>query len=465
MRSLLVLTVLLIAPTDEMRERIIGRAFTGGETERNLTHLCDRIGGRMSGAASGHAAEEHAAEVFQRYNLQNIHFEPFPMQGWERGEITCTVSEPARRTIHAVSMGNTPSTPTEGVFAPIIDVGHGSPGEFEKAAEAVKGKIVIVKPGGPPGHRPVHRSEKMILCEKYGAVAMVTDKGAPGGLPPVGICAVDGIAPMIGVGIAYEDGMWIRRLLAAGETVRMRIRAVNRTAKVEARNVVGEIPGETDEVVIVGGHLDSWDLGQGTIDNGTGAVTVMEIARILSSLETKPRRTVRFVLFMGEEVGLYGSRAYVKDHADEMDRIVFMMNLDMIGRPTGLRLGGVDAAVDEFREMAASLHELGVGPEVRNKAGMHSDHQPFLFEGVPTCSIRTHIREEQVKHYHTSGDTLDKADFGDLQAAAAVASVVVWDLATRQERIAPRLGADQLREVLIRDGLKEPLELRGKWRW
>ena len=460
------LAALPVPAGDELRERIIGRTYTGGEVRKNLTHLCDKIGGRLSGTPSGRKAEEYAAEKLLDYGLQDVHLEGFTMLGWQRGELNCEVTGPPRRRLRAIALGNTPSTPTEGVFAEILDVGFGSPGEFEEKGEEVKGKIVLCRHGAPPGHRSVHRVEKMSLSEKHGAAAMVLVNGTPGGVPQAGTCQVGRLASIPGISVSREEGEWMARLVATSEeVVRMRIRAVSRSGDVEARNVIGEIPGETDEVVIIGAHLDSWDLAQGAIDNGTGSVVVLEAARVLASLGEKPRRTIRFILFMGEEFGLYGSKAYVEKHAAELDRVVFMMNLDMVGSPTGLGLGGVDDAVPLFTRLAASLHELGVAPEVSNRAGLHSDHQPFLLEGVPTCSVRTRLEEDQSKYYHSAGDTLDKARPADLQDCAAVAAVVLWEIANVQERPAPRLSGDEVRTILIRDGLREPLELEGSWRW
>ena len=137
---------------DEFRERIIGRIYTGAEIRKNLHYLCDRIGGRLSGTESGRKAEEYAKKVFTEYGLQNVRFETFTMPGWERGELDCEVSSPIRRTLGAISLGNTPSTSPEGVFASVIDVGFGSPGEFEAKAKEIRGKIVLCRHGAPPGH-------------------------------------------------------------------------------------------------------------------------------------------------------------------------------------------------------------------------------------------------------------------------------------------------------------------------
>ncbi|MCZ6691640.1 MAG: M28 family peptidase [Planctomycetota bacterium] len=449
---------------DEFRERIIGRIYTGAEIRKNLEYLCDRIGGRLSGTESGRKAEEYAKKVFTEYGLQNVRFETFTMLGWERGELDCEVSSPIRRTLGAIALGNTPSTSPEGVFASVIDVGFGSPGEFEAKAKEIRGKIVLCRHGAPPGHRSVHRVEKMTLSQRHGAAAMVLINGTPGNVPQAGTCQPGSIASIPGISVSREEGEWIARL-AAIEEVKMRIRAVNRSGETTARNVVGEIPGEGDEVVIIGAHLDSWDLAQGAIDNGTGSVVVMEAARVLASLEEEPDRTIRFILFMGEEFGLYGSKAYVKEHADELDGIALMVNLDMVGRPTGLGLGGVDAALPIFRKIAAGMRELGVRSEVTNRAALHSDHQPFLLEGVPTASVRTKLEDDQLKYYHSAGDTIDKAIPKDLTDCAAVAALLVWEAANLPVRPAPRLAPDQVKEILIRDNLKEALELQGSWRW
>jgi Zn-dependent M28 family amino/carboxypeptidase len=302
----------------------------------------------------------------------------------------------------------------------------------------------------------------MTLTQKHGGVAMVLINSVAGGVVQVGTCSIGKISAVPGIAVNREIGEWMTRLLKEGP-VRMKISAAATSGSAIARNVVGEIVGETEEVVMIGGHLDSWDLAQGAIDNGAGVAVVLETARALGSLKRKPRRTLRFVLFMGEELGLYGSRAYVKAHEKELDRIVMMMNLDMCGKPSGYALGPCEEALDFFRVLSAKLERLGLGAAPTAKAGLHSDHQPFMMAGVPTMTLQSKLDDEQGRSFHSAGDTFDLVKEEYLNEAAVASAIALWALATAPDRPAPRLTSDQVRERCIRDGVKEALELMDDW--
>lgn len=445
------LTLLILLQHDV----ILDEATKRGEAIAMLRSLCDDIGGRLSTFESGAKAEEYAMERFKAWGL-DARFEEFEMLGWRNDHLKVRYGD---RDLFAVALG---ATPTDIVEAEVADLGFGTPGEFEARGGEARGKIAMVMNGAPEGHRGVHRAEKLTLSADHGAKAMILINSTPGNVPQAGTCSIGKMAPIPAVSVSYEDGTRLRRLIESGKSVIVKIETASTHGMRKARNVVAEVRGSErpDEVVMIGAHLDSWQTGTGAIDNGTGTTVVLEAARLFAKLGLKPKRTVRFVLFMGEEQGLYGSTAYVKAHAAELGNIVLMLNLDMVGDPKGFSLGGADEAVPFFKALAASLK---LDESVGSKMGLHSDHQPFMLAGVPTGGLATTLDDEQGRYYHSAGDTFDKAKGEYLDRCAAYAAIALLEVADAEARPAPRLTPEQVKERLERDGQREALELEGLW--
>lgn len=433
-------------------DAILDEALKRGEAIHAVRHLCDDIGGRLSTFESGAAAENYAMERFKAWGL-DARFEEFEMLGWRNDHLKVRTGA---REIFAVALG---ATPTDIVEAEIADLGFGTPDEFKERGGEARGKIAMVMNGAPEGHRGVHRSEKLTLSAENGARAMILINSTPGNVPQAGTVAIGKMAPIPAVSISYEEGTRIRRLIEGGKTVSMKIETVSTHGIRKARNVVAEVRG-SDEVVMIGAHLDSWQTGTGAIDNATGSSVVLECARLFAKLGLKPKRTVRFVLFMGEEQGLYGSKAYVKAHEAELGNIALMLNLDMVGDPKGYSLYGADEAVPFFKDLAKRLK---LDENVGSTMSLHSDHQPFMMAGVPTGGLATALDPDQGRYYHSAGDTFDKAKGEYLDRCAAYATVALLEVANADERPAPRLTPEQVKERLERDGQREALELEGQW--
>jgi Zn-dependent M28 family amino/carboxypeptidase len=223
-------------------------------------------------------------------------------------------------------------------------------------------------------------------------------------------------------------------------------------------NVVGEWTGSdpavADEVFLLGAHLDSWDLGDGAIDNGTGVLSVMAAARALVASGQRPRRTIRVVLFAAEELGLFGSREYVSVHAEAMDDVVAMMNLDMVGEPEGYGATGHPEADTVFARLARDtpLRDLGLRTEVNHGGGPGSDHQPFLLAGVPTIYVQTALPPDAPRWYHNAGDTFDKIDLDAIRKSAAAAAAAAWALADHPGRPLHMLTPEQTAQLVQRLG-------------
>ncbi|MBM3492708.1 MAG: M20/M25/M40 family metallo-hydrolase, partial [Armatimonadetes bacterium] len=266
--------------------------------------------------------------------------------------------------------------------------------------------------------------------------------------------------PIPSVGIANEDGQRLRRALGDGMRPSVSIKMANSVGDGVAHNVIAEITGtgSSDEVVFAGAHLDSWDVGQGATDNGLGCAIVLEAARALRSRPGRPTRTIRFALWAAEETGLHGSRAYVANHAAELDRIVGVMNFDMTGDPHGYWMPGNEDAPGFLRDLARRLAPLGMREEFGHKPGLHSDHQPFMLAGVPVLALTGRLPDGGGGHYyHTAGDTFEKVSLPGLCRAAAVAAHTLWALAEAPERPYRRKSREEVDAMMAAAGLADAM--------
>jgi carboxypeptidase Q len=419
-------------PADTDRQ-IIAEVMTATEIAPNLRTLC-MPGGRLSGSPNGEEAERWVADKVRQYGLSNVHFEPFTMTTWQDRSTEVTVLDDPPVTLHpAQALGNCLSTPAEGVTAELVDVGKGTADEFKAAADTLKGRIALAH------ESPVHRGAKMRSALQAGAIGMLLGSDLDDQVV-VGNCH-DGPRPEPGVAICKVDCDKLAARLAAGETVKVNIKVDADAWECRPRNVVAEIPGrgaEANQVILIGAHLDSWHLGEGALDNGTGSATILEVARALMKIEPQPRRTIRFVWFMGEEHGLLGSAAYVKQHAEELDRIVAMVNVDMAGEPRKIASFGHPEVLDLVKSVRQELPGYEIEEQVVEAHGGGSDHASFMHQGICCLSLWGEMGPG-VKYYHTRDDKYEQVDRRSLNGAAAVIAVLARRLADSPQPPATRL--------------------------
>ncbi|HEY3020748.1 MAG TPA: M28 family peptidase, partial [Solirubrobacteraceae bacterium] len=264
--------------------------------------------------------------------------------------------------------------------------------------------------------------------------------------------------------ISREQAQRLRRLAAAGE-VRVKLDIENHAGGAyTARNVVAELRGreKPDEIVILGAHLDSWDLGTGANDNGVNAALVIDVARGMKELGVAPRRTVRFILWNGEEQGMFGSAAYVLAHAAELDRHVMTVTFDIgSGRTHGFFLSGRE----ELRKPveAALAPVAGLGPFTLLPDGIDgTDNFDFLLSGVPNL-VANQDAAPYLPDYHASSDTFDKVDAREAQANAAIAAALVWGIADAPERAGRRQTRAEVEKLIRATKLEEQMRAFGQW--
>jgi hypothetical protein len=419
----------------DLDRQLVAEVITGSEIAGNLRVLC-MPGGRLSGSPNGAQAEQWVADKLHQYGLSNVHFEPFDMTTWcdRKTEVT-VLGDDAEELQFVQALGNCLSTPPQGIVGELVDVGLGAAEDFQAKADQLQGKFVLAH----DSHE--HRSTKMYLALQHGALGLLLASGLDDQVV-VGVCH-DAPQPQPGIAICKKDGDMLAERLAAGRNVRINVKIEADAWECRPRNVVGELPGRglsSDQVILLCGHLDSWHLAEGALDNATGSATLLEVARVLSKLHPRPSRTVRFVWFMGEEHGLIGSKRYVEEHQGELDRIVAVVNLDMIGEPRRLVSYGHPEVLGLLKEVEAAVPAYELEEGLTEPSGWGSDHGPFVRQGI-CCLTLNGDMGPGVKYYHTPFDKYEQVDRRGLSAAAAVLAVLGHHLADSPGMPARRLPA------------------------
>lgn len=436
---------------------MIGSAYTGNRSYALLQQLCDEAGGRVMGSP----VNEKAMATLIR-ELRSIGYEPrmesFSAPGWIRGNDEVTITEPVLLSLRTVALGY---VDRHAAFeAPVVDAGCGFDDTY-KTIDAT-GKIVLVTQEPPQGKPPLLRYEAIEIAARRGAKGILFINDRSGTLTLEGMSNFAGRPSALpAYSVTFEEGKRIERLLRGGQPVRARMRTESRCVEAATANIVAGLPGEIPAKIIVGAHFDSWDMGQGAIDNGIGTAILFELARLLKEFCPRNHLTVEFVWFNGEELGLWGSKSYLATHAT--DDIAAMVNLDMTGTPTGFNAMGTDALVPILQDLVVRLNGFELKSGVANQPGTNSDHQPFMLKGIPTIAVQARLEDDMGRYYHEKGDTFDKVSKRYLSDAAAVTSVLVSELARQRTVAYVRRSDAQTIELLKTHKLDERLRKMREW--
>jgi Zn-dependent M28 family amino/carboxypeptidase len=265
--------------------------------------------------------------------------------------------------------------------------------------------------------------------------------------------------------VAREDAARMARLLASGQKLRADLAIPNRVGgPITSANVVAEIRGseKPNEFVILGAHLDSWELGTGALDNGCNAALVIDALRAIKTAGLRPRRSIRFILFSGEEQGLVGSHAYAIAHRAELDKAAGVVIFDSgTGRVTGFSLGGRKDVVDAANNLVAPLKQFDAAT-LKTTAEWGTDHFDFMLEGVPTL-VAEQEEANYLINYHAMSDTFDKVDLAQLKKHAAEAAALTFGIAYAPQRLGPRLHHAQIEQIMIETHLDALMKTFGMW--
>lgn len=483
---LVALTSLAATPSADTNaeNQVIQAALQPSALESNLRQLTDEIGGRVPGTPAMQHAVEWGVQAFTAAGADLVHTESFTIQNsWSEGatEMTAitghqvsstgmggaTVISPFR--VRAVSVAWAPALAAV-KHVPMVDVGEGTEADFSKAGD-IAGKIALV-------HTKVLKTWDDLFAEYDKAPPIIT-LAVKAKVKALAFMAtrehdilyrhtntnegeIDKLPMVI---VAREDGERIARLLAAGRSVWADISIPNQIGgPIRSSNVIAEIKGseKPDEFVILGAHLDSWELGTGALDNGCNAALVIDALRAIKAAGVKPRRTIRFILFSGEEQGEIGSRAYAIAHRYELDKAAGVIVWDAgTGKTTGFSVGGRKDVLDTAHMLIAPLAQFDA-KDLKTEMESGSDHFDFMLEGVPTFSA-DQDEANYLENYHAVSDTYDKVDLAQLKKHVAEAAALSVGLANLPEKIGPRLTHDQIEQTMRDSNSVDMLKANGVW--
>jgi carboxypeptidase Q len=427
-----------IEPYREPAGRLIGAALASDFAWQRLALIGDTFGHRLSGSQSLADAIEWAVQEMKKDGLENVHTEPAKVPHWVRGQESLEIVAPGRHTVVMLGLGNSIGTPPDGIEGDLLVVRNFQ--ELEAAGDRVKGKIVLYNvPFTNYGETVVYRGVGPSRAATLGAVAaLVRSVGPPASrLPHTGSLRYTDGAPQIpAAAVTTEDADRLQRMQDRGTATRLRLKMEAKfLPDADSFNVVGEIRGRElpDEVVVIGGHFDSWDVGTGSTDDGGGCVVTWEALRLMKRLNLRPRRTVRVVLWTNEENGGRGGLAYRDRHAADLANHVMMMESDSgVFRPTGFGFTGSDAARAKVKEIATLLR--GIHADRISPAGDGADIGPSVEAGkIPAMALE--VEGDYFLIHHTPADTIDKIDPMDMSRASAAIAVMTYVIADMPERI------------------------------
>jgi carboxypeptidase Q len=427
-----------LAPYREPASKLLGEALASDEAWQRLAYIGDTFGNRLSGSPNLDAAIRWAVEEMKRDGLENVHAEPVKVPHWVRGREHLEIIAPTPQPLVMLGLGNSVGTPADGVEGELL-VLH-SFDELDTQKDRVKGRIVLFNvPFTNYGETVRYRSAGPSRVAALGGVAMLVRSVGPAGLrtPHTGALTYTDDQPKIpAAAVTTEDAARLERMSDRGAAVRVRLAMeAHFEADADSANVIGEIRGRElpGEVVAIGGHFDSWDVGTGSTDDGGGCVVTWEALRLMHRLNLRPRRTVRVVLWTNEENGGRGGEGYKTAHMTELPNHVAMMESDGgVFTPKGFGFTGSDVARAKIRDIATLLR--GIQADWVGPTGGGSDIEPSVkAAGIP--SLEHTVSGNYFLIHHTPADTIDKIDPMDMARNAGAVAVMTYVIAEMPDRL------------------------------
>ena len=425
-------------PYREPAARLIGEALSSNFAWERLALLGDTFGARLSGSKNLEDAIQWAVAEMKEDGLENVRTEAVKVPHWVRGQESVEIVSPRHSPLVMLGLGHSVGTPPEGVEADVLVVRTFA--ELEAAGSRVRGRIVVFNaPFTTYGETVRYRAAGPSRAAAMEALAVLVRSVGPPGLrtPHTGALDYAPDAPKIpAAAITVEDAERLQRMQDRGTQVRVRLKMEAKfLPDADSFNVIGEIRGRErpDEVVVIGGHFDSWDVGTGSTDDGGGCVVTWEALRLMKKLGLRPRRTVRVVLWTNEENGLRGGQAYLERHRGDLANHVLMLESDSgVFRPTGFGFSGSTGARARVTEIATLLQ--GIQADRIDPSGAGADIGPTVDAGnLPAMSLS--VDGNYFLIHHTPADTIDKIDPMDMSRASAAIAVMTYVLADMPERL------------------------------
>jgi len=418
--------------------KIFSYVLTGGYKHRtwsNLATFVDKFGSRISGSENLERSIDYMLDVQKAAGLDNVHKEPAQVPKWVRGKEKAMLVLPRRKKLDMLGLGGSVGTPAHGIRAEVLVLKDFN--ELESRKHEVKGKIVLFNEKWE-GYHPTkfYRKKAAPRCEKYGAVAALIASVTDYSIDSPHTGSFEG-SSIPAAALTKEDAALLTRLSAAGEKLVIHLHMEGKNHPwVTSHNTISELVGSElpHESCIVSGHLDSWDVGQGAMDDAGGSFIAWNSLALLKELNLRPRRTLRSILWTAEEQGCIGAEAYFRNHKDEVPSINFVMESDEgTFNPLGLQFAGNGEAQCIMREIMKLMEPIGATQlEVLDSVG--SDLQQWLDLGVPGVSL-VNSNERYFWFHHTDGDTMSVQDPDEMDKCTALWATTLYILADLKDRL------------------------------
>jgi len=458
----------LSAQTSDAPGRLVARSLGQTPIFDDLRELCDGIGGRPTGSAAASRSIEWAAAKFRAIGINPV-LESFTIPNlWLPVSAEAMAVSPQQFPIRLAAAPFTASTKgsIEGV---VVDAGEGSEADFARLGSRAKGAIALVhsqemKTFDDLFAEYLRNQPLTAAAQKAGVAALLLQSTRPRGLLYRHPMSLDGAPLPIPAAIVSREHAERLARLAEQSEVRVRLKLENKLGGAyESQNVIGEIRGreKPDEIVLIGAHLDSWDLGTGAEDNGVNVALVLDVARAFKQLGLVPRRTVRFALFTGEEQGMWGSRRYVERHRAELDKFAATMTFDTgSGRLIGFYLNGREDLRKPTNDALAAVGGLAATQHLIDAID-GTDNFDFLLSGVPNLvGIQDPI--PYLPDYHAESDTFDRVNQREEKVTLAAASALLWAFAENPQRLNRQTRAE-VEKLVIDTKLDQQMKAFGQW--
>jgi carboxypeptidase Q len=436
--------------TERYRDQVnqlINASLASDSAWSRLAYITDTFGPRFSGSKNLEDAIDDIVRMMKMDGFDTVYTEPVKVPNWVRGSESVKMIAPRPRLLPMLGLGGSIATPPEGITAEVIVVD-----ELDSVAtlgERARGKIVLINQAFEEGRGPAPfrgysqtvriRSMGAVESAKVGAVATLIRSVGPYGMqtPHTGSMAyVDGVPRIPAAAITIEDAEMMKRMIERGQKVIVTLQMEAQTLPdADSRNIIVELRGyeKPDEIVVMGGHIDSWDVGTGAMDDAGGCIVTWEALRLMKELGMRPRRTVRVVFWTNEENGLRGANVYKNNRLSEVEKHVLAMESDSgVFSPEGFGFTGVNAAFAIINEIGQMLAPIGANTITRGGGG--ADISPLTREGVPSMGL-TVDGTKYFWYHHTEADTIDKLNRDEVNRCVAAMAVMAFVVADMQERL------------------------------
>lgn len=457
----LILTAILFvnAYSDETDERIIGSAYLDNCSYKFLQKLCDEAGGRLPGSENNIKALNILKSELKSLGLNPIS-EEFKMPGWFRAKDEVEMLEPVKRKFRALALGFVDKTPEF-----VSDVVYAKNGlEDDYQGIDAKGKVVLVTQEAPKSGEAPLRYESIDVASRHGAKAILFINDKNGYLVMDGVTNFHGNpSPIPAYTITLEEGQWLRRLCQNNIIPKVRIVTESYCKPITSENVIVKFPGKVNKKIVIGAHFDSWDIGQGAVDNGHGTAILYDMCRLIKKFLPDNYYTIECVWLNAEETGLWGARLYNQMHVN--DDIACMLNMDMTGSPTGMNVMGFDEFIPFFKDFAESLKGYNFSSDIASSPWTNSDHMYFMFEGIPSFTPQAYLDKDMYHYYHDAGDSFDKINQNYLSDGAAIMTMLVRHLANAEKLEFRKRSKQEVKDLLIKHNLDKRLKRQGEWKF